>query len=156
MPKKNKTSASPKSQRKDTTSTKSTAKVGGKEDADLSMRALSIRQPWAEQIMRGEKVTEFRSMPTNIRGTVYIYASLGRYPKYVQQEIVEEVGFEIEELPRGLIIGTVDIVGCEELDAGHFGWELKNPKRLKKLLKPTQQPNPAWFYPFVSPSKGIR
>ncbi|XZE35393.1 ASCH domain-containing protein [Pirellulaceae bacterium SH501] len=117
------------------------------------MRALSIRQPWAEQIMRGEKVTEYRSMPTNIHGTIYVYASLGRYPKYSQAEIVEEVGFGIEDLPRGLIVGTVDIAGCEDLGEGRFGWILKNPRRLKKLLKPTQQPNPAWFYPFVSPGK---
>ncbi len=127
--------------------------VGGREDADIAMRALSIRQPWAEQIMRGEKTIEFRGKPTNIRDTVYLYASLGRYPKYDELEIIDEVGFEIDDLPRGLIVGTVEIDDCEELDDGQYGWTLKNPKRLKKLLKPTQQPNPTWFYPFVSPNK---
>lgn len=40
------------------------------------MRALSIRQPYAEQILRGEKKIEYRSRPTNIRERVYIYASM--------------------------------------------------------------------------------
>jgi hypothetical protein len=44
------------------------------------LRALSIRQPHAEAIMRGTKKIEYRSGPTKIRGDIYIYASLGRYP----------------------------------------------------------------------------
>ena len=39
-------------------------------------RALSIRQPYAEMILRGIKKIEYRTMRTNIRGRVYIYASL--------------------------------------------------------------------------------
>ena len=39
------------------------------------MRALSVCQPFAEQILSGEKRIEYRSLPTNIRGRVYIYAS---------------------------------------------------------------------------------
>lgn len=38
-------------------------------------RALSVRQPLAEQIMRGTKKIEYRNIHTNIRGRVYIYAS---------------------------------------------------------------------------------
>ena len=38
-------------------------------------RAISIRQPWVELILRGDKQKEFRSRPTNIRERVYIYAS---------------------------------------------------------------------------------
>jgi hypothetical protein len=145
------TKSKPKSKAKE--SFKREPKTGGQEDADITMRALSIRQPWAEQIMRGEKVIEFRGKPTNIRDTVYLYASLGRYPKLDELEIIDEVGFEIDELPRGFIVGTVEIADCEELGNGQYGWTLKKPKRLKKLLKPTQQPNPTWFYPFVSPTK---
>src|SRR5205809_702044 len=40
------------------------------------MRALSIRQPHAERILRGTKTAEYRSRPTGIRERVYIYASL--------------------------------------------------------------------------------
>ena len=41
-------------------------------------RAISIRQPYAELILRGKKKNEFRSRPTNIRERVYIYAALRR------------------------------------------------------------------------------
>lgn len=42
------------------------------------MRALSIRQPWAELIMRGVKTVEYRSRPTRIVGErFYIYAAKG-------------------------------------------------------------------------------
>ncbi len=44
------------------------------------MRALSIRQPHAEAIMRRVKPIEYRTRPTHIRERVYIYAGLGRYP----------------------------------------------------------------------------
>jgi predicted transcriptional regulator len=40
------------------------------------MRALSIRQPYAELILRGIKPIEFRSRPTKLIGDqFYIYAS---------------------------------------------------------------------------------
>ena len=42
------------------------------------MRALSIRQPYAEAIMRGTKTSEFRSGPTSIRGRGLIYDALGQ------------------------------------------------------------------------------
>jgi len=40
------------------------------------MSALSIRQPYAEEILRGEKAIEYRSMPMNKRERVSIYASM--------------------------------------------------------------------------------
>ncbi len=132
--------------------TKAKLGFGGKADADLSLRALSIRQPWAEQIMRGDKTIEYRSRTTHVRGTVYIYAGLGRYTKADEAGFTKDVGFELEDLPRGLIVGTVDIIDCKlNKKHGDYEWILANPKRLKKLLKPTQQPNPTWFYPYVSP-----
>ena len=43
-----------------------------------SMRALSVRQPFAELILRGIKTVEYRSRATNIIGErFYIYASKG-------------------------------------------------------------------------------
>ena len=106
------------------------------------LRALSIRQPWAELILRGEKTVEYRSKPTNIRGEVYIYASLAS----------PEPGQELDEtLPRGLVVGTVEIVGCSGSD-GEYEWELENPKRLAEPVAPTQQPQPVWFYPFGNPT----
>ncbi|HEV2292860.1 MAG TPA: ASCH domain-containing protein [Tepidisphaeraceae bacterium] len=46
------------------------------------MRALSIRQPFAELILRGMKTIEYRSRPTRIIGErFYIYAARGTKPR---------------------------------------------------------------------------
>ena len=39
------------------------------------MKALSIRQPWAWEIVQGIKVVEFRSWSTNYRGRFLVHAS---------------------------------------------------------------------------------
>src|SRR3954466_10018261 len=42
------------------------------------MRALSIRQPWAELILRGVKTVEYRSRPTHVVGQrFWLYAARG-------------------------------------------------------------------------------
>lgn len=111
------------------------------------MRALSIRQPHAEAIMQGIKEMEFRSAPTKIRGRIYIYAALGRYPKAVEAAMMEDYGLEddvnCEELPRGVLVGTVELYDC---NGGC--WMLRKPERAKKRLKPKKQPQPVWFNPF--------
>lgn len=115
-----------------------------------NLRALSIRQPHAEAIMRGIKKIEFRSRPTKIRERVQIYASLGRYSAKDEAEMLEEYGIDevsCDDLPRGVLIGTVEISNCTE-DDGEFLWHLEKPKRATQLLKPTKQPQPVWFNPF--------
>ncbi|MBM4088241.1 MAG: ASCH domain-containing protein [Planctomycetes bacterium] len=102
-------------------------------------RALSIRQPWAELIMLGHKDEENRSRATSVRGRIAIYASLGTD----DLEEAEEYGLDADRLPRGVIVGTVELYDCEE-DA----WKLREPKRLAIPLKPTAHPQPVWFYPF--------
>ncbi len=43
------------------------------------MRALSIRQPYAEEILRGIKKVEYRNRPTRVLGQrFYIYAASSR------------------------------------------------------------------------------
>ena len=54
------------------------------------MRALNIRQPHAEAIMRGVKRIEYRTISTKIRETIYIYASLGRYPKVEESDLMNQ------------------------------------------------------------------
>jgi hypothetical protein len=79
-------------------------------------RALSIRQPHAEAIMRGVKTIEYRSAPTRIRGCIYIYASLGRYSAEDEAEMMAEYGIDdvaCDDLPRGVIIGTVELHDCD-------------------------------------------
>ena len=96
------------------------------------MRALSIRQPHAEAIMRGVKMIEYRSRATRIRGRVYIYASLGRYSSVEEAEMLEEYGIDdvdIEDLPRG--VGFQYVQGIHE--------QAKQAQRRKESCGPQGQ-----------------
>lgn len=137
---------------------------------DKSLPALGIRQPWAELILRGIKTIEIRSSQTQIRGPIYIYASkkLAKTP-HADQAVVE-AGIDVEELPRGKLIGTVEIVDSfpvnqkhaaasgvpAEILKGKFGWKLANPQRLQKQIVPVYLPYGVWFYPFFRKQTGVR
>jgi hypothetical protein len=107
------------------------------------LRALSIRQRYAELILRGEKKAEYRTIPTRIRERVYIYASRKPGP----QKGWVKVDKEPDELPVGVLVGTVEIVGCV-MNGDEYAWKLANPKRLRRLLTPENAPQPVWFRPF--------
>jgi hypothetical protein len=51
------------------------------------------------------------------------------------------------DLPIGVLVGTVEILGCE-YKRGEYYWHLAKPKRLKRMIKPKNQPQPARFFPF--------
>lgn len=105
--------------------------------------ALSVRQPCAEQIMRGTKKIEYRSVPTNRRGRVSIYAS--NTPG--EDGDFKAMRLEPGELPTGVLIGTVEIFDCVG-KPGDYKWHLRNPTRLKRMRKPKKHPQRVWFYPF--------
>ena len=101
------------------------------------MRALSIRQPFAELILRGEKTIEYRSRATTIVGQeFYIYASKWR-----------GAGDRDDELMRGRLVGTARISHVRQSN-GHFEWHLTNVRRLPRPRKPAGHPQPVWFKPF--------
>jgi predicted RNA-binding protein with PUA-like domain len=131
--------------------------------SDAPTRALSLRQPWAELVLRGEKTIEARSLRTNIRERVHIYASLGDVDAEDQTRVRRQYGLDIESLPRGVLVGTVVVVGCRPLTVGDsraaafpvteadtklFAWLLESPQRAERLVKPTRHPQPVWFTPF--------
>ncbi len=108
-------------------------------------RAISIKQPFVEEILRGIKKYEYRSRPTNIRGRVMLYASLkpGEISRW------KKIKLSPGDLTSGMIIGSVEIVDCIYFEKyGCYGYKLKNPKRYKEFLKPKSQPQPCWFFPF--------
>ena len=107
---------------------------------EILRRALSIRQPLSELILRGEKTLEFRSRLTRIRERVYLYA--GKKLALVH-DFPEE---EAERLPRGVIVGSVEIIDCHE-DAEGFAWELASPVRYLRPLVPHGVPQPGFWYP---------
>jgi hypothetical protein len=111
-------------------------------DAPIAvMRALSIRQPYAELILRGIKTSEFRSRPTHILDErFYIYAAKGPPTRRRNLSALEEgrriwsddlavPGKEpgsqpppwmmelaelliLGKLPTGVIVGTARICAC--------------------------------------------
>ena len=102
-----------------------------------SRAAFSVHQPYADQILRGAKKYEYRSIPTRIRGRVYIYASL----KLIAQRSCN--------LPRGKILGTVELIACEWSPRDQcYRWKLSRPKRIRPRT-PQNHPQPVWFYPFT-------
>lgn len=94
------------------------------------MRALSVRQPWADLIARGLKNIEIRSWATSHRGPLLICASAKKYG----------------DLPVGVAICVVDMVNVRpitEADRGRAqigsdfdlrgqnAWEIVNPRPVK-------------------------
>src|SRR5436305_1452527 len=107
-------------------------------------RAISIRQPYTELILRGLKKNEFRSRPTRIRDRVYLYAALrpaNDPPQWGRAQA------KSGELPTGVIVGSVEIAGCRwDSRAGCFAYALRHPKRLRHPFVPRgQQPTPSFW-----------
>lgn len=112
----------------------------------MPRRAISIRQPWVELILRGLKKNEFRSVSTNVRGRVYIYASLRSDEG--EQWAWTRLRKAPEDLPVGKIVGTVEVVGCCWDDRkGCYAYALRRPKRLRRPRVAKNQPNPLWWIP---------
>ena len=73
-------------------------------------KALTVRQPWAGAIVRGDKRVENRSWPTNYRGRLLIHAGA--------------VG---DGEPKRAIIGSVNVVDCVRLTRRDPLWERYEP-----------------------------
>ena len=93
------------------------------------IRVLAVRQPWASLIMRGGKSYEIRTMNTNIRGPIAIYASrspparcdLDWLEEYGLDDVFfEDLGCDIDPFIKGAILGTVSLVGCRKTSKNWF------------------------------------
>lgn len=122
----------------------------------LAMRALSIRQPYAEEILRGIKPIEFRAHTNGVRigERFYIYAAKNEPPEkdlrgYSKlcptREALRKSGF-----PTGLLVGTARIreVTPPTNERPSWHWHLYDVERLAEPMKPTKHPQPSWFNPF--------
>ncbi len=129
------------------------------------MLALSIRQPYAELILRGIKTVELRSRSTRIIDKPFwIYASKVRAPAIWSEDlsIARPPAWLIELakqmrmiephtiLPTGVIVGraSIDRVIPPNGDGDLYRWVLKDVARLKSPRTPKRQPQPMWFRPF--------
>jgi hypothetical protein len=92
------------------------------------MRALSIRQPWIDLILRGEKDVENRSWSTRHRGPLLLHAS-----RTVEVARAREYG--LSDFVTGHILGIVEVLDCtKEVRSqwhipGYYGWYLATPRR---------------------------
>jgi hypothetical protein len=139
------------------------------------MLALSIRQPYAELILRGIKTVEYRTRPTRIIGRrFWIYASqkkaLVAAPWHVRKldnivaptsglpawmiELAEQVGI-IEPgtiLPTGVLVGSAVVERVTPADPSQpnrlFRWHLADVRRIASPRRPKRHPQPVWFQPF--------
>lgn len=101
-----------------------------------ALRALSIKQPFAELIVRGVKDVENRAWATSHRGRLLIHAS-----KAVSGSDMRRHGFGNDALPTGAFVGVVDLVDCTDKCgsrwhlSGQQGWYLADPRRLSRPVR---------------------
>ena len=132
------------------------------QEIDRNRIALGIQQPWGELILRGVKTLEIRSQATQLRGRIYLYASKQSSALPAALEAAREHRLDLEVLPRGLLIGSVEIVesrpardhdaaaAClpQELLANRHAWRFAAPQRFPEPLPVRFLPYGVWFYPF--------
>lgn len=105
---------------------------------NVSMKALSINQPWAWAIIKGYKDIENRDWSTKYRGPVIIHAS----KKWDRGGYNFLRYFKNIEIPSknchvfGALIGMVDLISCvnrcdSEWFAGPYGFVLRNAREYK-------------------------
>ena len=82
------------------------------------MKALSVRQPYANQIVNGGKKIEYRTWTTGYRGPLLICSTKTPDPGG-------------EKYPCGCALAVVELVDIRRAN-GQYEWILRKPKRLKK------------------------
>ena len=83
--------------------------------------AISIRQPNADSIVRGEKHQDVRSRPSRFRGWILVHASLAKPAD------------ESTDRERGKLIGLARLEDCVRGDGGWtYSW--KSPKRFRVAI----------------------
>ncbi len=117
-----------------------------------TMKAITIRQPWASLIAENIKTIEIRSWQTRYRGRLYIHAGKGIDRKYLKD--YENI-INIKDMPKGNIIAECNLTDCVLLDKkyidnynklnkhkgyilkddciGYYGWILSDIKKIKPI-----------------------
>ena len=123
------------------------------------MKAITVWQPWAGALAAGIKESETRSWATKYRGPIAIHAAmrevfdgLALIPVPIALKIKEALRCEWDEMPRGAIIATGELVDCIKITPeyvatlspdelalgdytpGRYAWKLANVKRLPEPI----------------------
>lgn len=120
--------------------------------------ALSIRQPWIDLILRGEKTIEVRDWEVTRRGPILLHAS-----RTVDWQAIELFGYgDPWTLPRGQLVGRARIsdgiafnyeswlataskhLVIRPLTSGNYGAVLDNVRRFKRGVP---CPGKLYFFP---------
>jgi hypothetical protein len=108
------------------------------------VKALSVRQPWVFGIFHLGKDIENRDWSTKVRGRILIHASQTMTIedrcafRSAHGRVFNSSGeCNFSELPRGCIVGSVEIADCVRISAspwfyGPYGFVLENPIIFKK------------------------
>lgn len=109
------------------------------------MKALSIRQPWADLILAGAKDVENRTWWTSHRGRLAIHASKTPDEDYARLlvEAIVKNGYlaKHHDCLFGVVLGTVELVDVVRIsfspwwnEESPWAWELANPVRFEHPL----------------------
>lgn len=109
------------------------------------IRAISIRQPYVELILRRQKKKEYRSRRCNLRERVWLYAALK--PAKNDQAAWHKSRGKPGDFPTGLSVGSVEIVDCRPDKRNGYAYVLRAPRRLTKPKKAFGQPMPCFWRP---------
>jgi len=107
------------------------------------MKALSLKQPFAELILQGKKKIELRKWNTKFRGEFLIHAS-----KIPDKKAMKK--FRFDNLPLGFIVGKARLTDVKKYKTkkehakdknlhlasnfwGNYGFVLKDAKRINKI-----------------------
>ena len=108
--------------------------------------AISIRQPWAELILRDRKSLELRSWSTDYRGELWLHTGRRGHPR-----LEEELG--LDNLYKGGYVGTIVLTAIipmnqdrweswqtKHLDpgdyrSGMYAWVLSSPHRFQEPIQ---------------------
>jgi hypothetical protein len=104
-----------------------------------TIKALSVRQPFAWLIVHGFKPVEYRSWPTSYRGPLAIHAGGRVLSRSEFDEVEADFGLSIprDELVRSAIVGLVELVDCYPEEDG-FGFVLMDFRPIKPVPMPGQ------------------
>lgn len=125
-------------------------------DSKQPIPAISIRQPWAELILRGQKSIEMRRWTDPYRGDLYLHTGL-------MADGYRHIEYGMPDVFRGGYVGMIKLVAIRpftpetwdkwrdrHLDEGAFqpgwyAWILHSPRRLARPVPAAGKPG--IFYP---------
>ncbi len=110
------------------------------------MKALSLKQPWAELLISGKKKIEIRKWNTSFRGKFLVHASKSPDKKALEK-------FNLKDIKYGAIIGKAELAEIKKYkdddefekdnslhlansSFGRYGFIIKNPERIAPISCP--------------------